>query len=361
MFLLSGRILSLFRLQVGLRCALSAALLVTLCHTSAHAQSGVDSTGTGGRHSIQGRIVFPSGRRGGDVRLKVRLESAVSGDLSVFADSNGTFGFRSLEAGSYAVIVEGGEDFETTRETIYIEPDITSRIRGVNTLRTSRPYTVQVYLRPKGRGDSGAEARAGVVNAALASVPKPALALYNKAIESARNDNDGKAVEQLKAAIALHPDFALALTNLGIIYMKMKQPDNAIEPLRSALILTPDDYVTLLTYGTALLDKQKFSEAEEQFRKALQKNNASPSAHFCLGLILLKRQDLDGGEKAFKSAVEFGGDEIAVAHKYLGGIYWAKRDYKQAADELETYLRLTPNAEDAARMRATIKEFRAKK
>lgn len=359
MFLRSGRTLSLFRLRVGLRCALFCTLFVTLCYVGAHAQSGVDSTGTGGRHSIQGRIVFPSGRRG-DVRLKVRLESAASGDLSVYTDTNGSFGFRSLDAGSYTVVVEGGEDFESTRETVYIEPDITSRIRGVNTLRTSRPYTVQVYLRPKGR-DSGVEAKAGVVNAALAGVPKPALALYNKAIESARNGNDGKAVEQLKAAIALHPDFALAYTNLGVIYMKMKQPDNAIEPLRSALKLTPDDYVALLAYGRALYDKGNFSEAEEQFRKALQKNNASPSAHFYLGLILLKKQDLDGGEKAFKSAVEFGGDEIAVAHKYLGGIYWAKRDYKQAADALETYLRLTPNAEDAARMRATIKEFRAKK
>lgn len=360
MFLRSGRTLSLLRLQIGLRCTLFCALFAALCCTGAHAQSGVDSMGTGGRHSIQGRIVFPSGRRGGDVRLKVRLESSASGDLSVYADLNGAFGFRSLDAGSYAVIVEGGEDFETTRETIYIEPDITSRIRGVNTLPTSRPYTVQVYLRPKGRAGD-AEAKAGVVNAALASVPKPALALYNKAIESARNGQDGKAVEQLKAAIAIHQDFALALTNLGIIYMKMKQPDNALDPLRSALKLTPDDYVALLTYGTALFDKGQFSEAEAQFRKALQKNNASPSAHFYLGLILLKKQDLDGGEKSFKSAVEFGGDEIAVAHKYLGGIYWAKRDYKRAADELETYLRLTPNAEDAARMRATIKEFRAKK
>jgi Tfp pilus assembly protein PilF len=360
MFLQSGRTHSLLRLHFGLRCALFAALLASLCCAGAQAQSGIDSTGTGGQHSIQGRIIFPSGRRGGDVRLKVRLESGVSGDLSVYTDSNGAFGFRSLEAGSYTVVIEGGEDFETTRESIYIEPDIQSRVRGVNTLRTSRPYTVQVYLRPKSRDGNG-EARAGVVNAALASVPKPALTLYNKAIESARDGHDGKAVEQLKAALVIHPNFALALTNLGVIYMKMKQPDNALDPLRSALKLEPDDYVALLTYGTALFDKQQFSEAEEQFRKALQKNNASPSAHFYVGLIMLKKQDLDGGEKAFKSAVEFGGDEIAVAHKYLGGIYWAKRDYKQAADELETYLRLTPNAEDAARMRATIKEFRAKK
>jgi Tfp pilus assembly protein PilF len=290
----------------------------------------------------------------------VRLQSNASPELSIYTDGNGTFSFRSLNPGSYTVTVEGGDDFDTTSESIYIEPQITSMIRGVSTPPLSRPYTMHVYLRPKSRDGDG-EAKAGVVNASLASVPKPALELYNKAIESARKGDNNKAVEQLKAAVALHPDFALALTNLGVIYMKMKQPDNAFEPLRSALKLAPDDYVALLTFGTALFDKQQFSEAEVQFRKALQKNNSSPSAHFYLGLILLKKQDLDGSEKAFKSAVASGGDEIAVAHKYLGGIYWAKRDYKQATDELETYLRLKPDAEDAARLRATIKEFRAKK
>jgi regulator of sirC expression with transglutaminase-like and TPR domain len=36
------------------------------------------------------------------------------------------------------------------------------------------------------------------------------------------------------------------------------------------------------------------------------------------------------------------------------------RDYKRAADELETYLKLVPNAADAERTRATIKDLRAK-
>jgi regulator of sirC expression with transglutaminase-like and TPR domain len=61
-----------------------------------------------------------------------------------------------------------------------------------------------------------------------------------------------------------------------------------------------------------------------------------------------------------KSAIEFGGDEIALAHKYLGGIYWATLNYKRAADELETYLRLVPDAADATRVRSTVKELRAK-
>jgi TolA-binding protein len=74
----------------------------------------------------------------------------------------------------------------------------------------------------------------------------------------------------------------------------------------------------------------------------------------------LKRQDLDGAERSLREAVKHGGGELAVAHYYLGGIYWGRKDYRRAADELETYLRLAPDAENAARVRATVKELRSK-
>src|ERR1041384_336124 len=124
-------------------------VLVMLGGVSVLAQSGDDPTGTGGRHSIQGRLVFPSGRRA-DVRLKVRLQSQNSGDLTVYTDLNGAFSFRSLQAGTYTVTIDGGKDFENFTESIYIEPDIQSMMRGVSAPPVSRPYTVQVYLQPKG-------------------------------------------------------------------------------------------------------------------------------------------------------------------------------------------------------------------
>lgn len=43
-------------------------------------------------------------------------------------------------------------------------------------------------------------------------------------------------------------------------------------------------------------------------------------------------------------AVKLGDEEVSLAHYYLGGIYWGWREYQRAADELETYLRLTSQA-----------------
>ena len=335
-----------------------AIVIAVLCSVSAAGQSSDDPTGTGGRHSIQGRLVFPSGRRA-DVRLKVRLQSPNSPDLTVYTDLNGGFSFRSLQAGSYTVTVEGGKDFENFTESIYIEPDITSVVRGVTAATVSRPYTVQVYLQPKGPDSD--RARPGVVNAALANVPKAALDLYNKALDLARNKNTwNQAIDQLKGAISLYPSFGLAYSEMGVVYLKLNQQDKALEALQSALKLIPNDYATLLTYGMVLYDRQQFPAAEDEFRKAVAKNRLSPSGHLYLAMTLLKRHSYDEAEKEFRDALQFGGEDVAIAHYYLGGIYWNRKEYKQAADELDAYLKLVPNAPDSERLRATIKDLRHK-
>ena len=61
-----------------------------------------------------------------------------------------------------------------------------------------------------------------------------------------------------------------------------------------------------------------------------------------------------------KSAIDSSGNQLTIAHYYLGGLYWRRREYNRAADELEIYLRLTPEAPDAKRVSGTIKELRAK-
>ena len=55
-----------------------------------------------------------------------------------------------------------------------------------------------------------------------------------------------------------------------------------------------------------------------------------------------------------------GGENLALAHKYLGGLYMSVQKNQQAADELEKYLKLDPKAPDAERIKGTIKDLRNK-
>jgi tetratricopeptide (TPR) repeat protein len=344
-----------------LRLACVALLLFTPV-MMALAQSGIDTTGTGGRHKIQGRIYFPSGRRSDAASIRVVLESTSSERLSVIADLNGGFAFNSIAPGSYTLTVDAGADYETARESIYVEGSgVRSRTlinSGAARADVARTFSVLINLRLK--QNSPAAMRPATINAALSSAPKPAVELYDKAIESVRAGDSKKAAELLRDAIKYYPEFTIALNELGVQYLRLGEPDKAVEAFRSALKIRPDDFIPRLNYGIALLEKKDAVEAEAQFRQAIQKNDSSWAAHMYLGVTLINLRRYDEAETAFLRALSVGGDKLSLPHYYLGGIYWRRREYKRAADELEKYLQLSPKAPEAERIRLTIKDLRSK-
>lgn len=356
MFLSSVRATSFGRTVHPLRFALWF-MLLAVCSAPVYSQSGIESLGTGGKHTIQGRIYFPSGRRA-DTSVKVRLESPAVGELSVFTDRNGSFVFKNLTGGSYTVFIEGTDDYETVRESVYIDETTIRTTGGRISVSAPRIYSVPVYLMPKRTVSRGA--KPGVINAALANAPKPAAELYTSAQEALRAGNVPKAIEQLRAAVSIYPEFALAHGDLGILYLKQGQIDRAIESLRTSIKLSPEAFMPRLSYGIALLEKKAFAEAEAELREAVKRNDSAAMAHLYLGITLISLQRYEESEKELMRAVTLDNEQMSLAHYYLGGIYWRKKDYKRAADELETYLKLVPKAPNAEKIRATVKELRSK-
>lgn len=337
---------------------LAALSCLSLFASVALAQSGggIDLTGTGGRHTITGRIYYPSGRRS-DSRLKIKLQNFNSGELSVFSDPNGSFSFKGLDPGSYTVVVEAGEAYEVAKEVVYIDTDGSNPRRGIFLPPVARIYSVDIALRLK----PSEVAKLGIVSAALAAVPDPARDLYLKAIDSINAGDNLKAVEQLKGAIAIYPQFPLALNELGVRYLKLGQLAKAAEALKSAVALAPEDFQPRLNYGIALLNQKLFPESEEQLRAALAKRSDAATAHMYLGIALAMQRKFDDSEKELQLAIASNSTEVALAHRYLAGIYFEKHQDSRGADELEIYLRLVPKTAEAEILRKKIKEIRARK
>jgi len=338
-------------------CSLSILLGLLLVSPIVNAQgSGKSSTGTGGSHLIQGYVFFPSGRRA-EGSIIVRLESLQYGELQVIPDSSGAFSFTSLAPGSYTVVVNAGDDYEVSREGVYIDSDPNLSRSNVRLPSTTRRYTVMVHLREKRKAGVG---KPGVVNAALASIPENARKLYERGVEEARAENPSKAANTLKEAIALYPNFPLALNELGVQYLKLRQVNKAIDVLKEACKLNPEAFPSRLNLGIALLESKQFAPAEEHLREALKHNSNSATTHMYLGIALLRQTKFEEAEKELLIAAQPNSAQLSMANYYLGGIYWRKQDYPRAVEQLEKYLLLTPNAPDADRVRATIKDFRSR-
>jgi len=316
--------------------------------------SGRASTGTGGIHIIQGYVFFPSGRRA-EGTILVKLQPLNAGEITVLADTNGSFTFSSLSPGNYSIVVQAGDNYEIARDSVYIDSDGNMSRTGIRVPTPTRRYTVMIHLQPKA---SSGNLKPGVINAALAEVPEKPRKLYETGVEQSRAGETAKAVDSLKQAVALYPKFPLALNELGVQYLKLRQTEKAIEALRSAVKLTPDAYTPRLNLGIALLEAKHFEEAETQLREALKLNSSLPTAHMYLGVCLLRLDKIEEAEKDLLLAIDGSGNQLGMAQYYLGGIYWKKQEYPKAVEALEAYLRLTPNAQDAERVRATIKDLR---
>jgi Flp pilus assembly protein TadD len=335
----------------NLLCSAGVVLAVALSVSAQGVGSSRGLNSGEGSNTIQGRVFYPAGEP--NKSIKLRLESVEASGMSTVTDQDGVFRFNGLPAGSYTVVVEGGKDYENTREPVTIDT-------------AGRGHIVQVTIQLRPKVDAA--------NPAFAGVPQNALNAFQKGSAAAQKGKSEEAVQFLTAAVTAYPNFSLALSELGSQYLKLFKWAKAAETFEALLKLKPTDGgaqlnlgIALYNEGTDLLGQKKFDDAEKRFngaethlREAVRLKVPGPSPHYYLGLMLIKFKAYEEAQKELELAISNGGENLALAHKYLGGVYMSTHKNKEAADELEKYLKLQPKAPDADRIKTSINELRSK-
>src|SRR6185295_19712064 len=131
----------------------------------------------------------------------------------------------------------------------------------------------------------------------------------------------------------------------------------AFESFTNALKITPDSFFLRLNCGISLLSLNKPAEAETQFAAALAKNEASGTAHLYHARALIALNRLDDAAIDLKRAIEIGGDDVKLAHRYLAGIYLEKGENVEAVKQLELYLKVAPDSKETEQIKNLIKEL----
>ena len=331
----------------------AVAMMLCVC-LAVYSQSRTNASGTGGINTIQGRV-FVNGRSP-DVPVTIQLESTSYSTLTVTTDQTGAFIFRGLSAGNYSIVVEDKERYETVREYVIIDPEV-QLDPNARVPSTSKVFTVPVYLQPKRTSLPKAE----VVNARLVNIPKDALKHYDKGLESSRTGKSEIALAEFETAISIYPQFTEAFVQIGKINIQTGKIEPAKTAFQSAVKLDAKNFEAKLGYGICLLENRELKDAEVNLKDSIILNPLSAAAHYYLGMMFIQTKKLDLAQNELESAEKLKLEkDLPLVHKYLGGIYWSKNQFKQAADELEKYLKFSPNANDTDKIRQTIVDLRNK-
>jgi tetratricopeptide (TPR) repeat protein len=268
------------------------------------------------------------------------------GDRISTTNENGNFAFRGLPTGSYTISIEKEADYKPYSTSVDVR-----QFRG----GPPQVFTLNIQLEFKDRVEPPKPA---VLRAEFANVPKKALAYYDNAFEQAKKSDYLGAIEQLKLAIAEYPSFTLAFNELGVQYLKLNRLEDADEAFQRALKIDPDSLAALINRGIANVMLKRYGEAVPILRKALKKNDQSAVGHYFLGQALANLGLFDDAEKELLTSLELGKEKMKEAHRILAIIYTSRGAKKQAADELEAYLKLAPDAPDAEKLKDMIRKLK---
>ncbi len=326
----------------------------------APAQTSINSSGTGGLNTIKGRIYTSNGKTI-DTQIRVRLESVSFTEISLMTNQGGGFTFAGLSAGTYTIVVDAGDNFEIARESISIDPDVQTPKTSIPILPVPKTFSVPIYLRSKATTKKSDD-HTGVVNVKYADAPPDAIKHYEKGLSLNKANKDDEALSEFKQAISIYPALEPAYVESGKIYLKKSRLGDAIDAFSMAVRYDPKDFEAKLNYAVALYNDKRIDEAQKAFVEAIGLNASAVWPHYYLGMIFIQKKELDDAQAQMEQAKSLKGDKnIPLLHRYLGGIYAAKRLNAKAVAELEKYIQLSPDAKDADRIKQTIAELKNNK
>ena len=263
---------------------------------------------------------------------------------------DGRFRFNRVVAGTYYIVAKpNNTEFRTAVRRVELLE--TTRV-GSSTSSERVDITLETMPR---RSESGS----GTVFAQ--DVPPQAVTKFERALERLAKKNNEQAIRDLTDALGIFPNYFMAAQQLGLIYVEIEDYQKAIPPLVKAIEVNNKAGSAYLALGIASLKLGRPDLALDALQRARPFEEKSFRVHFYLGLTLLELNRLNDSETALKLAYQLGGTQKASsANLYLASIYTKRNQNREAINALETYLRDSPKAANAARVKEAITNLKSK-
>jgi tetratricopeptide (TPR) repeat protein len=189
--------------------------------------------------------------------------------------------------------------------------------------------------------------------AAAASSPAPFMDRDDQGAVAYRAGDYATALSQYEAAVQQNPNDPEALSNLGQMLVRLQRTAEAIPHFEKATALNPNRWAYRFNLARALGLLERWDESVASYRQAQTLFTDDYVTTFNLGLALHKKRDEAGAAEEFKKAIALNPNEASF-RLALATSYDSLNRKDEAAGQYAEYLRLSPLAADADKVRSRI-------
>jgi len=166
------------------------------------------------------------------------------------------------------------------------------------------------------------------------SVPKEAVAIYNRALELSNKGKLNDALSEYRRAVETYPSFIEALNNIGEIQSRLGNRELAISAYIDALKIGKNSKV-LLNIGVEHYNAKDYEKALKYFMESLECEPDFIEGNFYTGMVYYNRKDFTGAELHLLNVIKVDKKHLK-ANYLLSHIYYERKDYAKTIACLET-------------------------
>lgn len=300
-------------------------------------------------NSISGQVWDPFNRPVPNiyVELQNELYSTISRQRTTSA---GLYNFSGMSAGNFKVkILTIGTDYlEQVKDVQLI-----SLVQGM-----SDSQQVDFYLRYDPRrialGSGGLPSEIFAQD----GIPREAEKHYRKGLSFLQDKKKDLALAEFERAITIFPSYFAALNSLGTELVEKGEFRRSLEPLIKSIDVNQRSYSSFYALAYACYQLSEIPQAIEAARATTVIKPASTNAHLLYGTVLRISGNYDLAEQSLMKAKKLGQDKVPQVNWQLSLVYNRLRKNKQAADELETFLKNQPDAPNKKEVLELISKLR---
>lgn len=267
----------------------------------------------------------------------------------VRTDSSGRFSFIVARQGNYNIkVLASGTNYLDA-----IEPVEIINMRA----ESSDSVYLDIYLKfDKRKVDSGVS---GITEATFVQeVPDEARKLYKSGVKNLAN-NKNKGFDEIDQALKIFPDYYDALNTMGREYVQRKEYQKSLPYLIKAIDINRRSFSSFYALGYACYQLNHRREALEATRAATILQPNSVNAQLLYGTLLRIDGSYEKSEKTLLQAKNLDKNNvIAEIYWQLALLYNKLGRNKESAEQLETYLKIQPNASNKEDIKNLIAKLR---